>query len=52
MELGRLLEAALYASDLGAAEQFYDGVLGLEVVSSMEGRGISFRCGEDDLAGV
>src|SRR5450432_3012247 len=46
MELGRLLEAALYASDLGAAEQFYDGVLGLEVVSSMEGRGISFRCGE------
>src|SRR5450432_3520121 len=45
MELGRLLEAALYASDLGAAERFYHGVLGLEIVSSMEGRGISFRCG-------
>lgn len=45
MKLGPLLEAALYASDLFAAEQFYHGVLGLEVVSSMEGRGITFRCG-------
>jgi catechol-2,3-dioxygenase len=46
MQLGQLLEAALYASDFGAAEQFYHGMLGLEIVSRMEGRGISFRCGE------
>lgn len=45
MKLGPLLEAALYASDLSAAEEFYHGVLGLEVVSRMEGRGISFCCG-------
>ena len=45
MKLGQLSEAALYASDLGAAERFYHDVLGLEIVSSMEHRGISFRCG-------
>jgi catechol 2,3-dioxygenase-like lactoylglutathione lyase family enzyme len=45
MKLGQLSEAALYASDLGAAKRFYHDVLGLEIVSSMEGRGISFRCG-------
>jgi catechol 2,3-dioxygenase-like lactoylglutathione lyase family enzyme len=45
MKLSQLSEAALYASDLGAAERFYHGVLGLEIVSSMENRGISFRCG-------
>jgi catechol 2,3-dioxygenase-like lactoylglutathione lyase family enzyme len=45
MKLGQLSEAALYASDLGAAERFYHDVLGLEIVSRMEGRGISFRCG-------
>ncbi len=45
MKLGPLLEAALYAGDLSAAEEFYHGVLGLEVVSRMEGRGITFRCG-------
>ena len=45
MKLGQLSEAALYASDLGAAERFYHDILGLEIISSMEGRGISFRCG-------
>ena len=45
MKLGPLLEAALYTSDLSAAERFYHDVLGLEVVSNMEGRGIAFRCG-------
>lgn len=49
MNLGPLFEAALYASDLGAAENFYHDVLGLEVVSKMEGRGIAFRCGETVL---
>jgi len=49
MKLGQLSEAAIYTSDLGAAERFYHGVLGLEIVSSMENRGISFRCGETVL---
>jgi len=45
MKLGQLSEAALYASDLEAARHFYAGVLGLDIVSEMEGRGIVFRCG-------
>lgn len=45
MKLGQLSEAAIYASDLDAAEKFYQGVLGLEIISRMEDRGISFRCG-------
>ncbi|MEO6970977.1 MAG: VOC family protein [Chthoniobacterales bacterium] len=45
MKLGQLSEAALYASDLDAAQRFYHDVLGLEVISRMENRGMSFRCG-------
>ena len=36
MKLGQLSEAALYASDLDAAERFYREVLGLEIISRME----------------
>ncbi len=39
-----ILEAALYAEDLDAAEAFYAGVLGLEVVLRKEGAHIFFRC--------
>lgn len=49
MRLGQLSEAALYTSDLEAAKRFYHDVLGLEIISCMEGRGISFRCGETVL---
>jgi catechol 2,3-dioxygenase-like lactoylglutathione lyase family enzyme len=49
MTLGQLSEAAIYVGDLGAAKQFYHGVLGLKIISSMEGRGMSFRCGETVL---
>jgi catechol 2,3-dioxygenase-like lactoylglutathione lyase family enzyme len=49
MKLGQLSEAALYANDLAAVLHFYQGVLGLELISSMEGRGLSFRCGETVL---
>ncbi len=49
MKLGQLSEAALYSTDLAAAENFYRHVLGLELISSMEGRGMSFRCGETVL---
>lgn len=45
MQLGQLSEAALYTSDLAAAKRFYSEVLGLEIVSIFEDRGMSFRCG-------
>ena len=49
MRLGQLSEAAIYAGDLDAAERFYRDVLGLEIISRMENRGIAFRCGETVL---
>jgi catechol 2,3-dioxygenase-like lactoylglutathione lyase family enzyme len=45
VKLGRLSEASIYASDLAAAEKFYRDVLGLEKISSLEDRGIAYRCG-------
>jgi catechol 2,3-dioxygenase-like lactoylglutathione lyase family enzyme len=45
MKLDQLSEASIYASDLDAARRFYHGMLGLEVISRMEERGIAFRCG-------
>lgn len=45
MQLGQLSEASLYASDLAAARHFYHAILGLEVVSTLQDRGIAFRCG-------
>jgi catechol 2,3-dioxygenase-like lactoylglutathione lyase family enzyme len=41
-----ILEAALYVTDLDAAEAFYRDVLGLAVVGKVEGRHVFFRCGE------
>ena len=49
MRLGQLSEAAIYASDLDAAKRFYHDVLGLEIISRMENRGIAFHCGETVL---
>ena len=40
-----VLETGLYARDLNAAERFYHGVLGLEVLLRKEGRHVFFRCG-------
>jgi catechol 2,3-dioxygenase-like lactoylglutathione lyase family enzyme len=45
MLLGQLSEAAIYTNDLEAAERFYYDVLGLEVISRMDDRGLAFRCG-------
>lgn len=45
MKLGQLSEAALYTHDLEAAKDFYQNILGLELISSFEDRGMSFRCG-------
>jgi catechol 2,3-dioxygenase-like lactoylglutathione lyase family enzyme len=40
-----ILETALYAADLGAAEDFFSRVLGLDRIASVEGRHVFFRCG-------
>ena len=40
-----MLETALYADDLGAAEAFYHGILGLEVITRAEGRHVFFKVG-------
>jgi catechol 2,3-dioxygenase-like lactoylglutathione lyase family enzyme len=40
-----VLETALYADDLNAAEAFYHGVLGLDVLFRAEGRHVFFQCG-------
>ena len=40
-----ILETALYATDLDAAERFYGGVLGLERVTRAGDRHVFFRCG-------
>ncbi len=40
-----ILETALYAEDLDAAEQLYCGVLGLERIARVNDRHIFFRCG-------
>jgi catechol 2,3-dioxygenase-like lactoylglutathione lyase family enzyme len=45
----RVLETALYAADLDAAEAFYGGVVGLERVARAGGRHVFFRCGQGML---
>jgi catechol 2,3-dioxygenase-like lactoylglutathione lyase family enzyme len=49
MTAGGVLESCLYAEDLEAAERFYAGVMGLEVISFGRGRHVFFRCGEGVL---
>ncbi|NTJ43064.1 lactoylglutathione lyase [Agrobacterium larrymoorei] len=44
-----ILETVIYASDLSAAERFYTGIFGLEVVRSLEGQFVFFRCGDQML---
>lgn len=41
-----ILEAALYAGDLDAAEDFYHGLLGMEVIQRIGTRHVFFRCGD------
>jgi len=40
-----VLETALYAADLDAAEAFYEGVLGLAKITRAGDRHVFFRCG-------
>lgn len=43
--LESILETALYADDLDAAEAFYGGILGLEKISRGGDRHVFYRCG-------
>ncbi|QPC89864.1 VOC family protein [Mesorhizobium sp. INR15] len=45
MQPAAILESALYVNDLAAAESFYTGVLGLDLLGKVEGRHLFFRCG-------
>ena len=45
-EIEGVLEAALYASNLDAAEHFYGVVLGLKRISRHEDRHVFFCCGQ------
>jgi catechol 2,3-dioxygenase-like lactoylglutathione lyase family enzyme len=47
--LSGVLETALYAHDLEAAERFYRGVLGLAKILSVPNRHLAFRCQESVL---
>jgi len=49
MKPSRILESALYVTDLDAAETFYAGVIGLERLGKVDGRHVFFRCGEGVL---
>lgn len=44
-----ILEAALYVTDLAAAESFYADILGLTRIARVEGRHVFFRCGQGVL---
>ncbi|ESW79838.1 MULTISPECIES: VOC family protein [unclassified Mesorhizobium] len=44
-----ILESALYVTDLAAAERFYSGVLGLDLLGKVDGRHLFFRCGDSVL---
>lgn len=41
----RILESALYAPDLDAAEEFYGGLLGLSKIDRIGNRHVFYRCG-------
>lgn len=44
--IDRVLETILYVDDLNAAENFYHGILGLEVYSRRQDLFVFFKCGE------
>jgi catechol 2,3-dioxygenase-like lactoylglutathione lyase family enzyme len=44
-----ILESALYVTDLSAAEAFYTDIIGLTLLTKVEGRHLFFRCGSGVL---
>jgi catechol 2,3-dioxygenase-like lactoylglutathione lyase family enzyme len=49
MEARQVLETSLYVDDLRAAEEFYCRVLGLKLITRLQGRHVFFHCGEGVL---
>ena len=49
MQPSAILEAALYVTDLDAAEAFYRDVIELEKITKVDGRHVFFRCGQGVL---
>jgi catechol 2,3-dioxygenase-like lactoylglutathione lyase family enzyme len=49
MRPAAILESAVYADDLNAAEDFYGRVMGLERIAKVENRHVFFRCGDGVL---
>ncbi len=49
IEIKAIIETAIYVDDLEAAEAFYRGVLGLEVLGREAGRHVFFRVGDGVL---
>lgn len=49
MRIARIKETCIYVTNLDKTEQFYNGQLGLPVISKVQGRHIFFRAGESVL---
>jgi len=49
MEFSSIKETALYVGDLAQSRDFYHGVLGLPVITYVEGQHVFFRAGESVL---
>lgn len=49
MKPARILESALYVTDLDAAEAFYTELIGLSVLTKAPGRHVFLRCGDGVL---
>jgi catechol 2,3-dioxygenase-like lactoylglutathione lyase family enzyme len=49
MQPSAILESALYVTDLDDAEEFYTGVIGLDLLGKVDGRHLFFRSGDGVL---
>jgi catechol 2,3-dioxygenase-like lactoylglutathione lyase family enzyme len=49
MKIARIKETCIYVADLDKAREFYNGKLGLEVISQVKDRHVFFRAGESVL---
>lgn len=49
MKFIRIKETCLYVADLARSRDFYEGKLGLELISFVEGRHVFFRAGDSVL---
>jgi catechol 2,3-dioxygenase-like lactoylglutathione lyase family enzyme len=49
MKINKILETALYVTDIAASEEFYTKVLGFEKIDSTPERDLFLRCGDGVL---